>query len=370
MNKSSAPGKNPLQQSKKQATQSLTLSAIALVVCLCTLACCAFLFQHINKIHHGTQSNTDNLQQTINTLRNDITVNAKLNQKEIDQQQNSINTLKINLTDALNRLNHSENQKTLDQVSALVNQANLEITINHNTTKSTQLLNRALSELQSLDDSSLMYIETTLKDNIKALNLLHQPKISDTINTINSLNKRIQSLPDFPASYSTPTTAPEKQTTPSTWPQSINHLLLSLKDLITIRHQQAPILPLLSEQSFALLKQNITLKLTLAQWALLNQDQILFNQSLKDVDDFLSQHHISPQSTQDIHQVLVSLEGLNIKPDYPDLTATLHLINQHINQPTPTQLKSKPSSTAKLGNKKKKGGEKKAFNDKEKTEAK
>lgn len=363
MNKSSTPSKNPLQQSKKQATQALTLSLIAFVVCLCTLACCVFLFQHINKIHHGTQSNTDNLQQTINALHNDITVNAKLNQKEIDQQQDSINTLKINLTDALNRLNHTDNQKTLDQLSILVNQANLELTVNHNTAKSIQLLNRALSELQSLGDSSLMYIETTLKDNITALNLLHQPKISDTIDTINSLNKHIQALPDFPASYAAPTTNPQEQTTPTTWRQSINHLVLSLKDLITIRHQQAPVLPLLSEQSFALLKQNITLKLTLAQWALLNQDQTIFNHSLKDVDDLLSQHHISPKTTQDIHQTLLSLEALNIKPDYPDLTATLHLINQHINQPAPAQSKSKPASTDKSPAKEPKTQNSKALND-------
>ena len=113
--------------------------------------------------------------------------------------------------------------------------------------------------------------------------------------------------------------------------ESVGH---ALKEVVVVRHIEQPVAPLLPPQQQVYLTQNIQLQLSCAQWALLHQQQQVYQQCLAQANGWIAQYFVqSAPATQSVLAALTELRKVDAKPALPDLSQTLEQIRNQLAQP-------------------------------------
>lgn len=209
------------------------------------------------------------------------------------------------------------------------------------------LANKQLTELTN-PPASLDTLHNLLKQNIASLNTLPHLDLSSILTQLNTLQTQIPQLSLLNTTpRSNETVSPSPQTTSEKkWLSAIQASLHSFQQLIVVRHLDKPIQPLLPQVQQQYLQHNLQLLLQQAQWALLHQQQAIYQTSLQQVKETIQQHFVENSPTsQAIIQKLNELEKINLQPSLPDLMPTLqaiHSIRQTLSSNTPTEQKELP----------------------------
>ena len=202
--------------------------------------------------------------------------------------------------------------------------ANLHLIISHDTDTAVKLLQLAKQQLSRVASASALQIKQAVAMDISRLKQAQRLDMAKLLAQLNQLNTTIQQLPDFPTHPLTPT--PTKDVTPS-WRQQLGHTLQGLKKLVIIRRHQQPIKPLLASEQLLFLKQNIQLKMAEAEWAVLHHNKAVYQQSLKTVQQWLTDEYSDQAAAADALGTLQSLLTIDVNPTLPDLTHTLSTFN-------------------------------------------
>lgn len=293
----------------------------------------------------GQQQN----QQSQLSLSHQMQVLSQQNATQLANMRHQVQSLSQRVANAASQ---SASVRGLNEASYFVRMANLNLSFNRNPKIAAELLKRADQQLQQANNPALNSARQAILGNISQLTDQKHIDVTTTLLQMNHLIDQVMQLQVIPNSMPKSTNSDAQTTTTKGWHSSLNHAWQQLKSLVVIRHQANNIEPLLSPEQFILLKNNVAWQLIQAQWAVLHQSDKLYQQNLSNAARWLSAYDNHNQA--DIGPIVNQIKHLqqqNANPMYPDLLATLKLINntkQQLQQPGAPRQEAKPANDTHL----------------------
>jgi uroporphyrin-3 C-methyltransferase len=189
--------------------------------------------------------------------------------------------------------------------------------------------------LKELEDPEFLPIRQLIRDDIEQLKLMPTIDNEDTILTLMAMSHQITRLPlamvkipndenqdvDFTLSDNTDDW---QENLAKTWKKI-------LADFITVRRSSGDVKPLMSPQHQQNLRENISLKLQLAQWAISEKKQKVYNQTLNEVQQWLTEYFdMENVVSQSFFQSIQQLNTEIISYDYPSTLSSLKAIRKKL----------------------------------------
>jgi uroporphyrin-3 C-methyltransferase len=238
------------------------------------------------------------------------------------------------LENAVERL--SQNQPSdwlLHEAEYLIRIATRTMWLEQDTRAAIGLLKDADMRLKELKDPQFLPIRQLIRQDIAQLTLIPVVDNEDTVMTLMAMSQQLANLPlamvkipdndnkssDFTLSEST---NDWRENLAKTW-QKI------LADFITVRRSSGNVKPLMSPQHQQNLIENLSLKLQLAQWAVTEKKQKIYNQTLNDIQLWLTEYFdMQKVENQSFYQAIQKLKGKIITYDYPSTLLSLKAMSK------------------------------------------
>ena len=144
---------------------------------------------------------------------------------------------------------------------------------------------------------------------------------------LNSISEQLEQLPlDHDNANGDVQNLTKDTKNTSGWRKYWHKSLETLEKLVVIRHQNKPIEPLISPKQQMFLVENIQLKLSQASWALLQNNQKVFENSLDTAIAWINKYYApDATATTSITSSLQALKKINLQPKLPDLNKAIEL---------------------------------------------
>jgi uroporphyrin-3 C-methyltransferase len=274
------------------------------------------------------------VKQNIDTLKQNLEQQS-LTLSQISQQQNKqINDNQSAITQLRQQTSTDAKTWIIPQIKSLIWHANLMLNYEHNIPITIILLKKADAYLQQLSDTKSFNLRKILAEDIAALQALPTIDTNGIYLHLHALNQEIRKAPLIattntnnkqPDTTATETTTATKKTT---WKSFFGKSLDNIKNVIVIRHHQQPVQPLLTDQQRDLLNLQIQILITQAQWALLQQNNTVYQASLQQIKQLLQQYFLQNNShIKSILNELTKLQKINLAPQLPDINNAIEAIN-------------------------------------------
>ena len=273
-------------------------------------------------------------------------------QEQLSQSQTKYQELQKNLTQIQDiiqkKFSPNDTIAQLSEVKQLIQLAHYNLIYLRDPSSALSALHLADKQLAELNSPpvALDTLRNLLAQNIANLNALPHLDLSSALTQLNALQIQATQLPLLNNESTVKEASPNAKTSEKKWLNAIEASLHSFQQLIVIRHLDKPIQPLLPEAQQQVLQHNLQFLLQQAQWALLHQQQTIYQASLLQAKKAIQQHFAENSSVvQAMIQRLNELEKINLQPSLPDLTSTLQAVNairQTLSSHTPAAQKELP----------------------------
>ncbi len=325
--------------SGSKAPKSIAISIIAIIVAIIAIVFAGLAWQQLSSLSGG-------LQKKI--LRNQLQAQAHIQiiSKQLQKQREALSTTEANLNRVLQMADQTQAQKGLSEITYLLHLADLHLRIGHDTASSLQLLQTARNRAKALNDPALIPLQRAINLDIEKLKKAPQVNVAMILSQLTHISETIKKISLLPTKIQPDIDASQKEDiSQEPWYERVLH---SLKDLVVIRHIQEPIKPLLSEQQEAALKNNIELKLSQAEWAVLHKNPKLYQHSLQQVEKWLKAYYRDKPQVNPLLAQIKSLSAINISPKLPTISDSLNTLAPTISAASrSTPSKSQVDSTQK-----------------------
>ncbi|HLB55850.1 MAG TPA: uroporphyrinogen-III C-methyltransferase [Coxiellaceae bacterium] len=244
---------------------------------------------------------------------------------------------KINFKKEIIHLQNSQNaqsQNALANISYLIHLANLHLVIGHDPKTALNTLLIAQQELAPLSDNIFINLKNALTSDINALRAASPVSVNDTFINIENLNQSIQALSSLPAKpdlsvkktmHDVKATVENTKNLP--WYDRVLDSFKQLKGLFVIRHLDQTNAIFITPNMEENIKQNIAIKLNIAQWALLNRNQTIFQAEIHSVKKWVEQYFSISNKDNKIIAQLDALQKMQIHNTLPTLQNTLYALS-------------------------------------------
>jgi len=338
---------NPYSKSAASARRALAIAAISAIIAIIAIILALILWQHQNSSHTGLRSQLGQLQNNIS--QSQLTEQGSLSdlRSQLQSQDQAISQNRQTLAELYSASHGNVRQRALSQVAYELHLANLHLTIMHDTQTSLHLLEQAQDRIARLSDPSLYGLRQMISQDIAKVKLAPKVDVGHIIIQLDELAQQVHDLSFIPQSAAptyNPVEAAKKSHSPK-WYHQAWHSFKGLKDLLVIRHHKKDVQPLLTPEQQRFLKQNIQMKIGVAQWAVLHQDPTLYKETLQVIKTWLNQYDVNEAEMRTVVNTINKLENINIKPDIPSISNTLNAVDKALAQsstPLPNTL-SKPN---------------------------
>ena len=317
---------SPVKTKKKPTSAKSKTLLVAILALLIALA--AGLTGYLNHQHQQANQKTNSaslaeIQQTANELQGTL---GTL-QSAFAMQQTRLNKL----TAAKN-----QDSATLSVVLQLVQTASLNLHLQGNVTNSLYLLKLADKKLLLLGNARFNPIRQSLASRIEALHAVPTVDRNGLIYRIDGISQQINKLTLANFSPKTPVKTPKDQSRKTWWRDALERL----KGFVVIHHYNKNARALLAPHDLAYFKQNLTIKLYQAQWAVLHHDNKLYQHNLTLVASWLNLYYKqTPRQVSGIVSSIKELQQHNINPVMPSLNSTIELLQKNIGHAKPAPKK-------------------------------
>lgn len=258
------------------------------------------------------------------TATADTELKLKPLQDKLAAQENAIASLS-------NQIPKDDHAWKAAEVVYLVRMANLQLNVQHDIPNALFLLRQAQNHLNTLHDPAFDSFQAELMKNIS---LLQSVPALDKDTLMTQLSNLRDEVPNLSILVSPkPNTSIVEQTSHEAhkkwWHRAWNNIKASFKQLVVVRHQDDEIPALMSPEQQIYLQENLQLLIMQAQWALLNHDANLYQNSLKLAKSWVEKYYVQNSAdTQQFLKMLAQLQGQNISPKVPDLSQMLSLVHE------------------------------------------
>ncbi|MCX4027432.1 uroporphyrinogen-III C-methyltransferase [Endozoicomonas sp. SM1973] len=195
--------------------------------------------------------------------------------------------------------------------------------------------------LRGLDNYSLYSVREALANDLAAVRAVEQTDVEGTYLKISALVSQVMELPLMPVSdYQKSQSAPAKKVEQAdtgfsdkvsaklkqTWSNFSDHLRINIS-------RDKPVQVLLTPKEELFLRQNLRMMFEQAQLALLQQNQLIYSNSLEKAASWLKEYFIY-ESTKvaAINKQLKQLAAIKLNPKLPDISGSLKATKQYIDE--------------------------------------
>ena len=183
--------------------------------------------------------------------------------------------------------------------------------------------------LQEVDDARLLDIETQLADTLRALREVSAPDIAQLALQLKGWSERVDELPVARVATAALSPAPPPQT--SHWEAMLQSLWAELKALVSIRHRDETVAPLLLPTQQYFLYQNLRLEMEAARLSLLRRDARALHTSLGTARNWIKRYFdVHAAATTALLDALDTLEQTDIAPPLPELSSLRAMLHDVI----------------------------------------
>lgn len=335
----------------------MKISVISLIIALAVAVLSVFQFARYQKMN-------DTVQSKLSTYEKRFNANIEqLNQQQLNQdQQIQLEQKKLQQLQELENKDATEIQNQIQNQNQAVTAAQTQENVNANLANmqdhwrifeayyltelaqerlqttydlegAKRLLIKAYADLEAVKDPSYGPIRDLMEKQINTLESTSLPNINEIWGTVNTLMNDISALPTQGLRLDQEQNLSEKKaettTTPKkSWREALSKTWVELKDLVKIQRHTKPIEPILPQEEQIYAAQHLRLILEQMRWAILHNNQIVYEKSIQDATQWLNTYfEVSDTRVKDFEASLNVLAKLNVKPNLPDLSKLLDMFN-------------------------------------------
>lgn len=267
----------------------------------------------------------------------------------LDQHTAQSNNRIEQLEQQLARLQQNKSTDWLvHEAEYLIRIASRTLWLEKNTSTAINLLKDADLRLKELNDPQYLPVRQALRNDIESLQILPVIDNETLLLSINALSQQVNKLPlagvKIPDNASqednltlTDSTADWRENLAKTWRKFI-------ADFITVRRISGSVEPLMSPQHQQNLRENLMLKLQVAQWAITKRQSQVYQQTLADITAWLNEYFDTTQLvSQHFLQSIAELQTQTIDTNYPSSLSALTEIRTLLAEKPLAQLPALPS---------------------------
>ncbi len=296
---------------------ALFIASLALIVAIISLVCIFFIWQFYKEMDSKLVNESFTFARKVVPTLQALT-------GRINQQQQTIDNL-------MTQFRTGERKNMIfnaEEAEHLVTLSQYNLLFDNNIPMARRLLTDADQKLQGVNDPLLDPIRKELANSIVTLDSLQKVDMTALISRIEAMSDKVKNLSPLPA---VPVKAPVKPTAQMnlTWEEKLLATLSNLKGIVSIRRLQEPVKPLPSEGREAYLIETIRLHLSEAKWAVMHQNQILYQSSLEAAKKDLASFQRTDLGGNLIGMINELLQ-VNIKPNVPDLSKVISILRDYI----------------------------------------
>ncbi|GEM_PF-1044078 len=322
--------------------RSLALGAVCVSVLVLVLLSIIFYFGYVRlekntyQLHRVIQEYKDHLtsaQNQFSGLQKTIAELQQNSQNQLSSQQQMINEIR-------NAQHDKREGWVVAEAQYLTKLANDNLQVGDNVVLVIKLLQSADQTLRDLSDAQLLPIRKALAEDILALQNIPQVDLSGTYLQLSAMNDQVDKL-SIPNKHvmnndkSGVTDAKSK----SWWREALQETGDMLSKIVVIRYHNAHELPFIAPDQQANLYLNMHAQFELAMWGVVHKQPQIFQASLQQIEIWIKQYFVVDDTValtmlNNINQ----LKLLNIRPDLPNLTASLDAFKNYLaSQETPSE---------------------------------
>lgn len=256
------------------------------------------------------------------------TTERQLNQQaaNLDQLQRAVQSVQAEVANL--DLSQASTWR-LFEARNLVQRAATRLWIEHDLGAALQLLVLAQSHLEALNNPAHMAARQALANDIMALRGLPSDQRESAAMVLTSVRTQLADADWYQRRVSAFADSIERPEVEGWWASLQRSGQTLMDQFIRVQRQEQPITPLLSDSFVALSQQRLLLQLQLAQQAALAGSQAVFEASIQEALRLLETLGSAPdQRLQTARETLLSLQQIQLRPDYPADLESLDLIER------------------------------------------
>ncbi|RUO38945.1 hypothetical protein CWE22_10980 [Pseudidiomarina aestuarii] len=256
------------------------------------------------------------------------TTERQLNQQaaNLDQLQRAVQSVQAEVANL--DLSQASTWR-LFEARNLVQRAATRLWIEHDLGAALQLLVLAQSHLEALNNPAHMAARQALANDIMALRGLPSDQRESAAMILTSVRTQLADADWYQRRVSAFADSIERPEVEGWWASLQRSGQTLMDQFIRVQRQEQPITPLLSDSFVALSQQRLLLQLQLAQQAALAGSQAVFEASIQEALRLLETLGSAPdQRLQTARETLLSLQQIQLRPDYPADLESLDLIER------------------------------------------
>lgn len=307
------------------------LAVLALLVALASMAALVYMWQK----NHNVQMHLQQELQQLARLQTQANNNLSAQHELLTTAQQSIEKLE-------NQPEAKPNSWLLAEADYLVKLAALNLNIDRNVALARELLATADRQLAMTNNATYWPARQALGNDMTALNALPTMDLPGIIVRLNTVKTWVEKLPQITPPVTTTNPSKTPVTTPLaavTWQNTaqrlLNNIWQAFKQLIVIRYESTsqPEAPLLPPNALAYVTTNIQTQLTMAQWAALHHQQVIYWQAIDSAKTWISRYYAkNDAAVKAVLAILANLATINVNPNVPDLAQSLQALQALLNQ--------------------------------------
>lgn len=325
---SETPALPPVPPKPRRSHSGMLIAVIALLIALASAG--AWIYSWWQYQNREIQSHKKIVQLETLATKNDNALAAL--QTALKNTQQSVQQLNAELEEQ----NKPKNW-LLAEVDNQIKLADLNLRIDNNVSLAQTLLQDADQQLAAANNAALLPVRQALAKDLAALAAAKPVDIPGVIIRLNILKQWVEQLPQTPQivvkknpqSNQTLVNAVPAKSFSDKGKDFLARLWQSLKELVVIRNEGAQSPPLLPPTAFAFVVTNIQTQLTLAQWAALHQQELIYKQSIAQARNWIDRYFAPDDAKVKTAQILLNnLTAVNVNPAIPDLSQSLQAIQK------------------------------------------
>ena len=328
--KSEAP-KVKVAKSPRSGRLALVLSTLSFVLTLLVLIVIVYHWKQVSNSRFQSSQSSEQVstqlqqnQEQLALLQNELIETKQL----LKQQQTDISISSGGLKRVMNAQTHTRADWVLEEAAHLLRLANQTIQFNRNVSVAMTLLKASDKQLAHLSDPSLTPVRKASGEDLASLEAVKQVDLEGLLIKLTSLSEKVNQLPlKHTVNTQQDIVSEDKPNTQaqSKWKEALAQSLETIKTFIVIRKHEHGVLPLPSEEQHALLKQNLELMFSRAQWAASQQKDEIYKKSVEEINLWVKKF-LGPSAQ--LTQALDELTHINVQPELPDISNSLKTLQK------------------------------------------
>lgn len=337
------PAEVPAEASKSESQRTsalpLIFALLAFGVSIGLVVGGYFIWNQLQQLNGEQAGMEPRLEQRVQPLQSNlqaISNDWQAGRREIEQQLGAIGDGQAALGERISHLaaliGRSELGWTLAEAEYLLRVASESLQLRRDRHTAVAALKSADARLRELADPQLLPVREQLARELNALREVPEVDFDGISLRISDGLQRVETLPVTGSRYEPPeqdTKHFDSTRIAGNWRDLPQVIWSALTELFRFREHEKPVGPMLPSNRIWFLKENLRLQLMAARLALLREDREAYRQALVTAAGWVKEwFDVEDQAVTAMADGLEELAAVDIRPELPDISTSLHLLTQ------------------------------------------